>query len=94
MYWIGIGFLMALGAWLFTVFLRWCQRNPLTVVNAALIALTVVAIAAIALALAYDWLAGIVVIAAISSGFRAFLDQRSAGLTSSPAPLTPRPPSA
>jgi hypothetical protein len=60
MEWIGVGFLLALGAWLFTVVLRWAQRNPLIVVNAALLALSALILVGTLLAAAYSWWAGIV----------------------------------
>lgn len=59
MHWIGVGFLLALGVWLFAVALRWTQRHPSTVANMALLAVTIAYLALVGLGFAYSFWVGL-----------------------------------
>lgn len=91
LYWIGVGFLLAFGAWLFTVVLRWAQRNPLVLVNAVLIGLTVIGFAAVLLAWTYSWWAGLIAAGIVSSFWQAVMARKSPFVTAPPS--EPSPPS-
>lgn len=90
--WIFAGFGFALGVWLFAIALRWAQRNPLTVVNLALIGLSVLALCVIALAWAYSWLAGLLALGLASAVWQGVMARKSPLFTVH-APEAPSAPS-
>lgn len=87
MEWIGIGFLLALGAWLFTMVLDWFRRHPAVVTNILLVAFGLVTLAIVALAFGYSKWTGVIALVTVSRALWEWADRRP--ITEAPAESSP-----